>query len=111
KVTGCITVKLRYPDFETTSRQTSIPYTCADDEIIPVAKDLFHKLYKKGKPIRLLGVRFSDLTNDAIQTNLFQNAERKNVLYKAIDDVKNRFGTGSVIRAAGKSDRGKNNIV
>ena len=57
KVTGCITVKLRYPDFETTSRQTSIPYTCADDEIIPVAKDLFHKLYKKGKPVRLLGVR------------------------------------------------------
>jgi len=111
KVTGCITVKLRYPDFETTSRQTSIPYTCADDEIIPVAKDLFHKLYKKGKPIRLLGVRFSDLTNDAIQTNLFQNAERKNILYKAIDDVKNRFGTGSVIRAAGKSGRGKNNIV
>ena len=111
KVTGCITVKLRYPDFETTSRQTSISYTCADDEIIPVAKDLFHKLYKKGKPVRLLGVRFSDLTNDAIQTNLFQNAERKNILYKAIDDVKNRFGTGSVIRAAGKSDRGKNKIV
>jgi DNA polymerase-4 len=102
KVAGCITVKLRYPDFETTSRQTSIPYTCADDEIIPVAKGLFHKLYKKGQPIRLLGVRLSDLTNDAVQTNLFQNVERKNTLYKAIDDVKNRFGSGSVVRAAGK---------
>ncbi len=102
KVTGCITIKIRYPDFETTSRQTSIPYTSADDEIIPVAKSLFHKLYKKGKPVRLLGVRLSDLTNDAVQTNLFQNTERKNILYKAIDDVKNRFGTGSIIRAAGK---------
>jgi len=102
KVTGCITIKLRYPDFETSSRQTSIAYTAADDEIIPVAKSLFHKLYKKGKPVRLLGVRLSDLTNDAVQTNLFQNVERKNVLYKAIDDVKNRFGTGSVTRAAGK---------
>jgi DNA polymerase IV len=111
KVTGCITVKIRYPDFETTSRQTSVSFTCADDEIIPVAKDLFHKLHKKGKAVRLLGVRFSDLTNDAIQTNLFQNAERKNVLYKAIDDVKNRFGTNSVSRAAGKLNRGKNNIV
>ena len=111
KVTGCITVKIRYPDFETTSRQTGISYTCADDEIIPVAKDLFHKLYRKGKPVRLLGVRFSDLTNDAVQTNLFQNIERKNILYKAIDDVKNRFGTGSVIRAAGKLNSGKNNIV
>ena len=102
KVAGCITVKLRYPDFETTSRQTSIAYTCADDEIIPVAKGLFHKLYKKGKPVRLLGVRLSDLTNNALQTNLFQNAEKKNILYKAIDDVRNRFGAGSVRRAAGK---------
>ncbi|MGH2565727.1 MAG: DNA polymerase IV, partial [Ginsengibacter sp.] len=92
KVTGCITVKLRYPDFETTSRQISIAYTSADDEIIPVAKNLFHKLYKKGMPVRLLGVRLSDLTNDAVQANLFQNIERKNILYKAIDDVRNRFG-------------------
>lgn len=111
KVAGCVTVKLRYPDFETTSRQTSIPYTNADDEIIPVAKSLFHKLYKKGQPIRLLGVRLSDLTNDAVQANLFQNIERKNILYKAIDDVKNRFGSNSVNRASGKSDRGKNNVV
>jgi DNA polymerase-4 len=111
KVSGCVTIKIRYPDFETLSRQTSIPYTCADDEIIPVAKGLFHKLYKKGNPVRLLGVRLSDLTNDAIQANLFDNVERKNTLYKAIDDVKNRFGTNSVNRAVGKSNRGKNNIV
>ncbi|KAA9039153.1 DNA polymerase IV [Ginsengibacter hankyongi] len=111
KVAGCVTVKLRYPDFETTSRQTSIAYTNADDEIIPIAKNLFHKLYKKGQPVRLLGVRLSDLTNDAVQANLFENIERKNILYKAIDDVKNRFGSNSVNRASGKSDRGKNNIV
>ena len=92
----CVTIKIRYPDFETTSRQTSIPYTSADDEIIPVAKDLFHKLYKKGKPIRLLGVRLSDLAIDAVQADLFNNTERKNILYKAIDDVKNRFGKSSV---------------
>lgn len=111
KVSGCVTVKIRYPDFETTSRQVSIPYTSADDEIIPVAKNLFHKLYKKGKPVRLLGVRLSNLTNDAIQANLFQNIERKNILYKAIDDVKNRFGAHSVSRASGKSKGSKNNIV
>ncbi len=102
KVAGCVTIKLRYLDFETTSRQVSIPYTSADDEIIHVAKDLFHKLYKKGKPVRLIGVRLSDLSNDAVQTNLFHNTERKNVLYKAIDDVKNRFGRASVYRASGK---------
>lgn len=103
KVAGCVTIKLRYPDFETTSRQASIPYTSADDEIIPVAKALFHKLYKKGKPVRLLGVRLSNFSSDALQADLFQNTERKNVLYKALDDVKNRFGKSSVVRASGKA--------
>ncbi|MEP7252589.1 MAG: DNA polymerase IV [Ginsengibacter sp.] len=111
KLTGCITVKIRYPDFETTSRQVSIPYTSADDEIIPIAKDLFHKLYKKGRPVRLLGVRLSDLSGDAVQANLFENIERKNLLYKAIDDVKNRFGKASVVRAAGKLNSRKHDII
>jgi len=102
KLSGCVTIKLRYPDFETTSRQASIPYTSADDEIIPIAKALFHKLYKKGKPVRLLGVRLSNFSNRAIQTNLFNNAERKTALYKSLDEVKNRFGKSSVVRASGK---------
>jgi ribosomal protein S4 len=89
-------------DYITTSRQTTIPYTAAEDEMIPVVKDLFHKLYKKGTPIRLLGVRLSELTNNAVQTNLFSDKEKKTDLYKAIDDVKNRFGKSSVLRAAGK---------
>ena len=100
KVAGCIAVKIRYPDFETTSRQTSVPFTCADHEIIPVAKKLFHKLYRKGKPIRLLGVRLSELTHEAIQANLFDDVERKTDLYKAIDDVKNRFGKLKLKRAS-----------
>ena len=100
KVAGCIAVKIRYPDFETTSRQTTVPFTCSDDEIIPVAKDLFHKLYRKGEPVRLLGVRLSELTNEAIQTSLFNDVERKTDLYKAIDDVKNRFGKLKIKRAS-----------
>lgn len=100
KIAGCIAVKIRYPNFETTSRQTTIPYTSNDDEFIPVAKDLFNKLYKKGQPVRLLGVRLSDLINEAVQTNLFNDIEKKADLYKAIDEVKNRFGKSSVHRAS-----------
>jgi DNA polymerase-4 len=100
KVAGCVAVKIRYHDFETTSRQTTVPYTCADDEFIPVVKELFDKLYKKGEPVRLLGVRLSELTNDAIQTNLFDDVERKTDLYKAIDNVKNRFGKNALNRAS-----------
>ena len=100
KVAGCVAVKIRYHDFETTSRQTTVPYTCADDEIIPVAKELFNKSYRKGVPVRLLGVRLSELTNEAIQTNIFDDVERKTDLYKAIDNVKNRFGKTSLTRAS-----------
>jgi len=100
KVAGCVAVKIRYPDFETCSKQTTISYTSADDEIIPVVKNLFLQLRKKGTAVRLLGVRLSDLTNDAVQTNMFSDAERKADLYKAIDGVKNRFGKVIVKRAS-----------
>jgi len=99
-VAGCIAVKIRYPDFETSSKQTTGSYTSADDEIIPVAKKLFHQLYKKGQPVRLLGVKLSELTSDAIQRDLFSNTEKKFDLYKAIDDVKNRFGKLKIKRAS-----------
>lgn len=98
KMTGCVTVKIRYADFETRSRQSAIPYTFYDDELIPVAKGLFHKLYEKGAHVRLLGVRFSELTNEARQTNLFENTEKKMSLYKAIDAVKTRFGKSAIAR-------------
>ena len=101
-VTGCVAVKIRYPDFETVTKQSSIPYTAADDEIIPVLKNLFSQLHKRGHPLRLLGVRLSDLTRDAVQTSLFSDAAKKSKLYKAVDGIKGRFGTTKVKRASGK---------
>ena len=101
KTAGCVAVKIRYPNFETTSRQMAIPYTFYDDELIAKAKELFHKLWRKGEPIRLMGVRLSELTGEAIQTNLFEDTRKKTELYKAIDDVKNRFGKYMIVKAGG----------
>ncbi len=100
KLTGCISVKVRYADFETFNRQTSISFTNADDEIIPVVKDLFKKLYSSGMFVRLIGVKVSELTNVAVQTNLFSDTEKKADLYKALDGVKDRFGKVIVKRAS-----------
>lgn len=99
KLAGCIAVKIRYPNFDTTSKQIAISYTLRDDELIPVAIDLFHKLYIKGQPIRLLGVRLSDLTSHVMQGSLFDETDKKGDLYKAIDAVKNKFGKGSLQKA------------
>lgn len=96
---GCIAVKIRYPNFETTQKQTTIDYTFRDDELIPAAIDLFHKLWRKNMPVRLLGVRVSELTNHALQSSLFDDVEKKTNLYKAIDDVKNKFGKASLQKA------------
>jgi len=99
KLTGCIAVKIRYPNFETTSKQTTIVYTLRDDELIPTAIDLFHKLYRKGQPVRLIGVRLSELTSHVLQASLFDDGEKKEELYKAIDDVKNKFGKKALQKA------------
>ena len=99
KLCGCIAVKIRYPNFETTSKQSTIQYTFSDDELISAAIKLFNELYKKGKPIRLLGVRLSELTSHALQGSLFDNPQKKKDLYKAIDDVKNKYGRSALQKA------------
>jgi len=99
KLTGCITVKIRYSDFETTSRQETITYTALDDVLIAKVKDLFNKSYQKGRPVRLLGVRFSQFIPFTMQMSLFENNMEKLNLYKAVDDIKERFGSGSVSKA------------
>jgi DNA polymerase-4 len=98
KMTRCVAVKIRYPDFSTQTKQVAIKSTSYDDEIIRIVKDLFHQLYDGIRPVRLIGVRFSDLTGVSVQTDIFENRVKKASLYAAIDDVKNRFGKGKLAR-------------
>ena len=100
KMTGCVTVKIRYSDFETTSRQETVDYTALDDMLIAKVKDLFNKSYQKGRPVRLLGVRFSQFIPFTMQMSLFDNKMEKLNLYKAVDDIKDRYGNNTVTNAA-----------
>jgi DNA polymerase-4 len=99
RLTGCVTIKLRYADFTTVSRQEVIDYTALDNILYAKAKDLFSKLYKKGEKVRLLGVRFSHLVPMTLQMNLFDDAVEKLELYKAVDDIKTQFGSGLLTKA------------
>ena len=98
-MTGCVTVKIRYSDFETTSKQETVDYTALDDVLIGKVKDLFNRSYQKGRPVRLLGVRFSHMIPITMQMSLFENNAEKLNLYKAVDDIKDRFGTKLVTKA------------
>jgi DNA polymerase-4 len=105
KITGCVTVKIRYSDFETTSRQETIDYTSLDDKLIAKAKDLFNKSYQRGRPVRLLGVRFSQLIPFSMQMSLFENNGSKLNLYKTVDEIKDKFGSKSVKHAGGLNSK------
>jgi len=99
KFATCVAIKFRNANFETSTRQVTIPATIADSDIIKAATDLFTKLYVPGTMVRLLGVRLAGLTDTGAQTNLFDNKTEQNALYEAIDAVKNKFGK-SVLRKA-----------
>ncbi len=101
KLTACITVKLRYSDFDTRTMQTHIPYTAADHTIIPRVKEMFEKLYNRRLLVRLVGVRFSHLVSGGHQINLFDDTEEMVNLYQALDKVRDKYGDRAVMRAAG----------
>jgi DNA polymerase IV len=109
QLAGCIAVKIRYPDFETRSRQTTIAPSCRDDEFIPAAIQLLQDLYATGTPVRLLGVKLSEFTREPIQPSLFEDAAKKQHLYQAIDDVKNKFGKTALQKA--RTVKKKNNDI
>lgn len=101
KLAGCITVKIRYNDFDTQTIQSTLAYTAADHVLLTKAKELFAKLHRKQKPVRLLGVRLSQLVQGNYQISLFEDSYQKIKLYQAIDSVKHQFGEKLLIRAAG----------
>ena len=100
KLTACVTVKIRYSDFNTYSKQLRIPYTSADHVLIPTILDLFDKLYNRRLLVRLVGVRFSHLVGGNYQIDLFDDTQERLNLYDAMDRIRERFGERSVLRAA-----------
>lgn len=100
KLTACITVKLRYSDFQTFTLQKKIPYSAADHEIIPTVLELYRKLYNRRVLVRLIGVRYSHLVEGAHQISLFDDPIVLS-LYQAMDDIRERFGDRAIMKASG----------
>ncbi len=105
KVCACVTVKVRYSDFQTKTLQKTIPYTAADHEIVPIALALFDQIYTRRVRIRLIGVRLSHLVTGNHQMSLFQEDSKLSDLYQAMDRIRIRYGDRSVMRALGMDAR------
>lgn len=101
KLTSCITVKIRYSNFDTHTLQKRIPYTSFDHVLIPSALELFDRLYQRRMLIRLAGVKFSHLVSGVQQLNMFEDTPEMVSLYNAMDRIRMRYGRKSIRRAAG----------
>lgn len=99
KLTACVTVKIRYSNFDTHTMQAAIPYTSCDHILLKKAKELFTKLYNRRLLVRLIGVRFSHLVNGHYQINLFEDSEEIIRLYQAMDKMKTKYGESALARA------------
>jgi len=101
RLASCVTVKIRYADFNTYTMQRRVPYTAIDNALRTTAVELFDRLYQRRQLIRLIGVKFSGLVRGSYQINLFEDTQEELSLLQAMDHIRKRFGTKAVIRASG----------
>ncbi len=95
--------------FTQTSHQLKLKNSInTDDEIYKISVQLFNELWN-GEPIRLLGIRLADLIDTKIeQISLFDNnisvdSKTNENLQKTIDQLKEKYGTKAVTKAATKN--------
>jgi DNA polymerase-4 len=105
KLTACVVFKIRYSDFQTYTKQQTVPYSAMDHILIPVILNLFKTLYNRRLLVRLIGVKFSHLVEGGHQINLFEDDEKYLNLSTAIDNMRERYGDRAVVSAAGMGAR------
>ncbi len=100
-MTGCLTVKIKYSNFEKETKQCSFSYTSSDAVMMEKITILFDSLYNKQKYVRLIGVRLSNLAHGNYQASLFEQPEKTNNLYAAMDKIREKYGQDAVKRVLG----------
>lgn len=98
KLTSSISVKIRYSDFNTYTKQRRLAYTANDSTLLLHAQELFDRLYQRRQLIRLIGIKFSGLVQGRPQLDLFDTDQKELRLLKAMDGVRRRFGKRMVAR-------------
>jgi DNA polymerase-4 len=99
---GTVRIKLRWSDFTTITRQISLPEpTDVDGVVYAHALALFEQAWTPGRPVRLLGVGVSSLTDAMRQLPLWETpTEKEHRLLEAIDSLRDRYGTRVIQRAS-----------
>ena len=96
KLTSCISVKIRYSDFQTYTHQRKISYTANDRSLRGHVEELFQKLYQRRQRVRLVGVKLSGLVAGNLQISLLDDTVKEIELLLAMDRIRRRFGETAV---------------
>ena len=108
RLTGTtVRLKLRWSDFTTPTRQTTLNSPTDDEEeIYGTVADLFDRLWTKGRPVRLLGVGVGGLGKQPRQMSLWDEPdERAERLQKAVRSVRKRYGDDAIRRGDELTER------
>lgn len=100
KLCSCVTVKIRYADFNTYTRQKHINYTANENILSQHVCELFDSLYERRQLIRLIGVKYSGLVQGNYQISLFDDTATDISLMQEKDWIRERFGTDKIMRAS-----------
>ncbi len=100
-----VKLKIRWPDFTTLTRQTTLPErTDQGEEIGKVAIQLMHAVHKPGQAVRLIGVGVSGLGMPIRQLALWDTQSQKaRQLQDAIEELRQKYGD-DVIRHGADED-------
>jgi DNA polymerase-4 len=95
-----VKLKLRWPDFTTLTRQTTLATTTdQDDEIARTALALLTRVRPRGKAVRLIGVGVSGLQEPVRQLELWSESSEKNrKLQTVIDTLQEKYGDKAISR-------------
>ncbi|MCP4164868.1 MAG: DNA polymerase IV [Chloroflexi bacterium] len=102
-----VRLKLRWPDFTTLTRQTTLASaTDRDSEIVRAALRLFDNEWSEGRHVRLIGVGVSGLQDGYRQLSLWDaEGEHDRELQHALDDIRQKYGRSAVRRGTELDDR------
>lgn len=97
-----VTLKLRYGDFTTITRQATLAEPAdSGPALYAQALALFEAAWQRGRPVRLVGVGAANLVQPARQLRLFeQESQRQAQLDAALDRIRARYGEDAIRRAS-----------
>jgi len=99
-----IQIKLRWSDFTTLTRQTTLPQTTNEYRVIQkISEELLDQVWQEGRKVRLIGVGVHNLDTEAHQLGLWDRDYQRNIkLQETLKDLKGKYGDNVISRGLKK---------